>query len=283
MYLHYMKETSCFAKGTRVLTESGYKPVERVKHGDRLLTHAGVFRDIINIQTNRYSKTMCAVLINSGSEINCAEEHPFYVRTYNKNRRFSEPYWKPASDLTKHDYCGMIINTKSLTVNQLNSPDEWFMMGYFVCNGWLTGGDTIGLNITDIIILERISNVLGLNHQLDQHIYTICNAKWYGILTELCAIIPEWVHNAPAELLKTFMDGIGVRISDSPELTLHLERLNLKLANVVSAYIDGKYAWFPIEHTESYESDGELVYNFEVVIDNSYIVENRIVHNCQKP
>ena len=273
-----MKDT-CFAKGTRVLTNSGYKPVECVTHEDRLLTHTGVFRDIITIQTILYSNTMSTIKFINDTIINCTDEHPFYVRTYSKSRRFSEPYWKPAKDLTKHDYCGMVVNRRHLSVNNLNGADEWFLMGYFICNGWLGDDYTIELNITDTSIFERISRVLELDGDSHQHKYEIRNVKLYHILEELRDSIPEWVHNAPTELLEHFIDGIGLHVWDC----LGLERIHLKLENsaMTSAYIDGDYAWFPIEKIENYEVAGEPVYNFEVVIDNSYIVENRIVHNCQ--
>ena len=229
---------------------------------------------------------MNTIEFKNRTKINCTEEHPFYVRTYSKGRRFSEPYWKPARDLTKHDYCGMVINRRSLTINNLNEADEWFLMGYFVYNGWLGDNYTIGLNITDPTIFNRIARVLNLdddNHQWDRHKYTIRNPIWYGILTDLRDTIPEWVHNAPVELLEHFVDGIGVNVLDGLELSLHLERIYLKLENSEStmAYIDGDYAWFPIDNIDCYESAREPVYNFEVVIDNSYIIENRIVHNCQ--
>jgi hypothetical protein len=279
-------KSNCFVKGTRVLTNSGYKSIECVTNGDRLLTHTGVFREIINIQTNQYSGIMSDIHFINSTRANCAEEHPFYVRTYSKSRRFSEPYWKPAKDLTKHDYCGMVINRRSLAVDGLDSPSEWFLMGYFISNGWLLDDDiTIGLNITDSTILNRISKVSGLdlddvNHQYK---YTMRDTKWYGILEKLRDTIPEWIHNAPVELLEHFIDGVGVHVWDNLELSLHLERIYLKLDNnnSVSAYIDGDYAWFPIGSIDHYESNGEPVYNFEVVIDNSYIVENRVVHNCQ--
>ena len=273
-----MKDT-CFAKGTRILTNSGYKPVECVTHEDRLLTHTGVFRDIINIQTKLYSRTMSTIRFTNDTTINCTEEHPFYVRTYNKSRRFSDPYWKPANQLTKNDHCGMVVNRRHLSINNLSGPDEWFLMGYFIYNGWLSDDYAIGFNITDTSIFERISRVLDIDGDSHQYKYAIRNVKWYHILEKLRDSIPEWVHNAPTELLEHFIDGIGIDM----KISLDLERIHLKLDNiaVTSTYIDGDYAWFPIEKIENYEVTGESVYNFEVVIDNSYIVENRIVHNCQ--
>lgn len=180
----------------------------------------------------------------------------------------------------------MVINRRALAVDGLDSPSEWFLMGYFISNGWLLDDDiTIGLNITDTTIFKRIQKVsdLDLHDGSNQYKYIMRNTKWYGILEKLHDTIPEWIHNAPVELLEHFIDGVGVHVWDNLELSLHLERIYLKLDNnnSVSAYIDGDYAWFPIESIDHYESNGEPVYNFEIVIDNSYIVENRVVNNCQ--
>ena len=46
------------------------------------------------------------------------------------------------------------------------------------------------------------------------------------------------------------------------------------------AFYDGKYIWCPINNIEKIDYDG-LVYNMEVANDNSYTVNNIIVHNCQ--
>ena len=46
------------------------------------------------------------------------------------------------------------------------------------------------------------------------------------------------------------------------------------------AFYDGKYIWCPINSIEKIDYDG-LVYNMEVANDNSYTVNNIIVHNCQ--
>ena len=50
-----------------------------------------------------------------------------------------------------------------------------------------------------------------------------------------------------------------------------------------TSFIENNYAWFAPSSitTESKEKEMKYVYNFEVDIDNSYIVENTIVHNCQ--
>lgn len=48
-----------------------------------------------------------------------------------------------------------------------------------------------------------------------------------------------------------------------------------------SGFIKENYAWFPLSHIKISQTINMPVYNFEVENDNSYIVENTIVHNCQ--
>lgn len=44
---------------------------------------------------------------------------------------------------------------------------------------------------------------------------------------------------------------------------------------------ENEYTWEAPISFSTHEVENEVVYNFEVSIDNSYIVENTIVHNCQ--
>jgi DNA (cytosine-5)-methyltransferase 1 len=54
-----------------------------------------------------------------------------------------------------------------------------------------------------------------------------------------------------------------------------------KNMNATEYYTENEYTWeAPISFT-THEVEDEEVYNFEVANDNSYIVENTIVHNCQ--
>jgi hypothetical protein len=48
-----------------------------------------------------------------------------------------------------------------------------------------------------------------------------------------------------------------------------------------SSFIEGNYVWFKSSSITKRLVTDELVYNFEVESDNSYIVENTVVHNCQ--
>jgi DNA (cytosine-5)-methyltransferase 1 len=366
----------CFVAGTKVLTFNGYKNIEDVEISDKLLTHSGKFQNIVNLQNKIYNGKMYSFRIKyHPEEIHCTQEHPYYVRkrikTWNCERNtyditYNEPEWKHAKDITKDDLFGMVINEKAVVPNftyykpinkyckkqlyvELNKPEYWFFMGYFLGDGWVqntTKSDgrcrnTIFFAINnkdEEDIVDKIRLVLPIKDKK-------CNSGkckkfgcsdyvWHKLLQQFGKyahnkVIPEWVQDAPNEYIEQFIEGYRradgcVKNNGSISFTttsyniaFGLQRLYLKLgfifsvqktnrpkycyilgrkvnqcdtytisgfdrpkAHVNSSFIDNNYVWFTSTRI-SYSTYTEKVYNFEVENDNSYIVENTIVHNCQ--
>ena len=366
----------CFVEGTRVLTDNGYKKIEDVVLTDKLLTHSGEFRDIVNLQRKLYSRNLYEINVKyHGETIICTEEHPFYARKRlkrwnNKLRKyeysFDKPEWISADKLTGDHYLGMVINKRSVipefsfkrkvnaykTENikiRLDEPDMWFMMGYFVGDGWVE--DTrkkdgrlmhkirFAINNDDYeTVYSKIKNYLPITDKRcdsGEHCkkYGCNNLVWYNIFKMFGKyahgkMIPEWVQDAPVELIEEFLNGyltadgcirkgrLNKITTVSHNLAYGTQRLYLKLGKIFSihksvvpkkkvidgrtvnqrdfytisgypkleknsvGYIEDGYCWY--SHKLSIKSTTTIpVYNFEVDIDNSYIVENTIVHNCQ--
>lgn len=232
---------------------------------------------------------------------------------------YHEPIWKKASDLNKEDYYGMVINDKEIIPDSnilMDNVECWFMMGYFVANSNIQKdlfSFEVNDRINDILHKTMDKNQFKIN-ELGK---MVClNKSWYSLLTEfyqdsLHKCIPEWVHDAPLLLVEEFLKGYitgndptnkNGRCSIntiSYSLAYGLQRLFLKKRNVVSilkeenyysleetinesCFIDGNYAWMPAKSIVVEDVNKPiLVYNFEVENDNSYIVDNCIVHNCQ--
>ena len=355
----------CFIAGTRVLTNSGYMPIETITLEHRLLTHTGKFQPIVNLQQKTYDQTLYNIRIKYHPEMIVAtEEHPFYVRTQtrtweNTSRKYvtsyGEPQWKSAKTLTMNDYFGMVISDKAdipkITIRKqinksrvdivryvLDEPDQWFMMGYFIGDGWIEetakadGRSTHNIrfaihNEDKGTLLPRLQKVLPLTDKRcstgESTKYGCADVAWYTILKQFGKyahgkVIPEWVQDAPIALLQEFINGYHEASRDgktlrsatvSPNLALGLQRLYLKLGHIMSitkacasqsprrdtyeisgimnveraaaAFIDGNYVWMKPASIESQATEPVPVYNFEVAEDNSYIVDNTIVHNCQ--
>lgn len=272
----------CFVAGTKVLTKGGYKKIEDVVLEDTLLTHTGSFRGIVNLQKKVYSGDLFELDIkyHSGSIV-CTADHPFYVREKTQKSNYTEPTWKSAKDLTLNDHFGMVINSNELTpqfsfdkpVNKfrtdtvsikLDRPEYWFMMGYFVGDGWIqetTKADgrhcntiRFAINNTDEReIVDRIGRVLPITDKLCStglcKKFGCSDFTWFRILKQFGKyahgkLIPEWVQDAPAEYIQHFVDGY--RKADgcikkngstsfttvSPDLAFGLQRLYLKLGHI---------------------------------------------------
>ena len=243
----------CFVKDTLVLTNTGYKEIQTVQITDTLLTHTGTFQKIVNIQQKSYTGPMYDLKLKYHPEfISATEEHPFYVRKKVKkwnskenkyDTHYEAPEWKKVADLTMDHCVGMVINQKDIDP-PFHSPSD------------------------------------GSSEK-----------------------IPEWVHDAPIHLIKMYLKGYTNDVpfsTHSQHLAYDIQRLYLKLGILSevektddtyhihlhntddeSFFIEGQYAWYAPYMIASRLVEKEPVYNFEVETDNSYIVQNAIVHNCQ--
>ena len=142
---------ACFVKGQIVLTSTGYKEIQDVQIGDSVLSHDNEYHKVIDTlekESNNIYK-----IKTTGDPLLLTGDHLVYVVT-NTNagkpyRRFSEPYWKKASELTKNDFICSPINNKSVIPvfeetnkfykNQkinLEDPNFWWIIGRYFGDGW---------------------------------------------------------------------------------------------------------------------------------------------------
>ena len=301
----------CFVAGTRVMTQDGYKPIETVELTDRLLTHTGKFQSILNKQ----QKTGCVKVHSLEIQyhphaIKCTEEHPFYasrrIASWNNSIRryeyyYTDPKWITASQLTEEHYTGIPVDNQSIIPSStikyngiiIDNYDQWFMMGYYLGN-------------------SKTSDAI--NSKIKYRMCATDLCKDFGkYANEKC--IPEWVQTAPKECIEQFLLGYQTSKScikshniqyttDSDNIAYGIQRLYLKVGKLCSvtyhpmthrstykmrvllqrpsaSFIESSYAWFKVQSNTVLTTEPQTVYNFEVENDNSYCVENTIVHNCQ--
>ena len=141
------------------------------------------------------------------------------------------------------------------------------------------------------------------------------SVTWFNILKQFgrnskSKIIPEWIQDAPKYLISEFINGYNnnkLTHTSSNQLAYGFQRLYLKLGDIAkihkmnvderdiyqvsvdidkpkhadSSFIEGNYVWYAPFTITKRETTQTPVYNFEVETDNSYVVENICVHNCQ--
>ncbi|MBI3011727.1 MAG: SufD family Fe-S cluster assembly protein [Candidatus Omnitrophica bacterium] len=119
----------CFTKGALVTTNPDYKPIEQIKVGERVLTHAGQYRHVYRTQERPYSGPLYTVEMygDSTQRLEVTAEHPFlYVKREraNERNRHWDVQWGTPKDLKWRDYLAVPVNriTESVSSTKVTVP-----------------------------------------------------------------------------------------------------------------------------------------------------------------
>lgn len=117
----------CFVRGTYVLTEKGYIPIENVSVGDRVLTHKGRWKTVTSVMQRDNARIWNVNgfgILPTGT----TAEHPYYVT------RVSEPIeFKPVKGLNDSYYSTMVLPDEE--PNEY-SKEIWWIIGRYIADGW---------------------------------------------------------------------------------------------------------------------------------------------------
>ena len=246
-------ESPCFVEGTKIKTSNGYKNIENLNTSDLVLTHNNQYRQVIRTMSHEVDSVI--ELKNMGSlPIKTTFNHPFYIRKhigrkyflennkYKSIRKFTNPYWEQASNLTKGDYIGMPVNFKSIIPQwkDLDLSDEniWWIIGRYIGDGWLRlvkKGKNHGQSYHTLIccnkndneqqeIEERISKCFNYTKTEENttYRYDISLKSLYSYLEKFGKgakekHLIEDVYNLPVYLLKAFLEGYQSADGYSPK------------------------------------------------------------------
>lgn len=232
----------CFVANTKVLTIEGYKNIQDVVIGDLVLSHTGNWRKVLNV-----GGTIAPTRIIKGYgfvDIETTDEHPFYVKDI-LDDTFVAPSWSPAKDLDNNTLCSIV------TLPRNYSPanyDKWYEAGKLA---------TTSMSIPIEVLCNSIFNIQAF---LDGYF-------------EKCKLGDIILNNS---------------VEFSLTLQLLITTANKKQCNIISehgsinefGYFHDIYAWLPVK-SNIITNETKPVYNIEVEIDNSYTVNNIVVHNCK--
>ena len=184
----------CFTGDTLVLTDDGYKRIDEINIGDKVLTHTNQYKKVTNV-FNQGVKDIINVKGMAVHNIKTTENHKFLTRerhrVWNNDKRsydrlFHEPQWVEAKDLTKDHYLGLSINQNSELPSWdgytnswgtgygdrtyhtnfisplLENNDFWWLMGRYVADGWHRKHGGIVIAVPDVKLEEFENRVNGL-------------------------------------------------------------------------------------------------------------------------
>lgn len=192
----------CFAAGTLIELDKGYKKIEDIAVGDLVKTHTGQYKPVEALLPSNFTGEMAEIAtVGNYHKTYCTANHPFYTingKEFNKNYKqlyrkenpfwckldngrvkFNEcivpqPKWAPVSELEEGDFIGYPIRAIDYSLDM--SADEAYLLGLFLGDGNLIWGTNTGDNFATGITLslgtvEKATVIAKVTELCDLHEY----------------------------------------------------------------------------------------------------------------
>lgn len=145
----------CFVKGTLILTDKGFEPIENIVVGDKVLTHKGRFKEVT---TTMQKQSSTVVLKGNHFGIETTEDHPFYsaekfmrymgVGLSKQRELVHVGEWTPAKDMCRKFYATPnevpvieqpVPSKRNASAKDmpLQTGDFWYFVGRWLGDGWV--------------------------------------------------------------------------------------------------------------------------------------------------
>ena len=227
----FVWENVCFAKSTLISTQSGFKEIQDVVVGDKVLTKSGQYHEVE--QTFITKKQMTLKLQVCGAEtITVTPRHPFWVKQKEESKA-GLASWKCAEELRRGDW--IAYRTDGFGEKTIGKPFA-YAVGRWLADGSIVQRDSHhngsrGGQRYRIFISTGYKKFSLLKEELSKLPYRISENKmkhavnftfssdYFAKLIESCGKgalnkrLPEYVFQLPfeeqKELLRGYLDGDG--------------------------------------------------------------------------
>lgn len=284
----------CFPAGTLVLTSNGYKNIEDIEVGDKVITHTNQYKNVVLVM-EKYSKRILRISNYFSGDILVTEEHPFYARKEKEINKFDNPEWIKAKDLTNDYYLGIAINqneklpqTDHEISNLFKYKEFWWILGRYFSNGWNRSKDSITIYCEEKEIPEVCKKIkeLSLKYEiLKQDTYR----KIHIYFEDIMQFVEQFEENSfrkkltntildlPKEELKEFLNGfISDPSIDNSNLKFGTENVipivNSTLAYGLQQCVAKAYnipcEIMKLEDDEYFTKEGDYVLRFSIDKNN---------------
>lgn len=295
----------CFPMGTLVYTIDGYKPIEELSVGSFVLTHKGRYRKVTHTSVNM-TDALYTLSLRNGESLKTTERHPFYVK---ENDR-AEPKWVYAAEIQPGWFVATPLTQSEgipeIPLDLIFSKELCQFFAYYVRYGLPTTEDKVTLyNVgTDMSYILNCLNWLGVQHRVfddnvsveKQGLGTFCTEFGKDFSNRH---LTRYIMNLPLQYLRSFLSAF-LR-SEKPvqsrilayDISACIHNAYQRCCSVVACantyyvkdtvgvvFDTGAYLWREIDGVAKNECSCP-VYNLTVSDDNTYVVQNIAVHNCQ--
>lgn len=292
----------CFAAGTSVITDLGYKPIEEIKVGDCVLTHSNRYMPVTAVG-GEHNKEIYVIKAQGFLPTYCTNYHPFYI----KKTKESSPEKLQLKDIKKGFYVGSRINQENKNPLNLSNEICW-ILGRYVADGHIRHDKrkgrknsyqyqlilSIGNDKVDYLkskVTERhfscfphgksVHRVVFSSKELVEFIETYnfgCTAKDKNI--------PKFIIDLPKDKLESFFDGYmsgdGCVIDGKYQATTISKNLALSLCQIVQKlynvgcriYFDERPKATQIEGRIINQNDTYMIRFMKEDLKHSWFIDN---------
>lgn len=288
----------CFAKGTLVHAFDGLRPIETIREGDMVLGQSGEFRRATAAMVKHDAPTR-QLRIMGCPELTTTDEHPFLARrsvlVWNSlreahEREMSPATWVDAKDLHADHFVGLPIDREMDHSTSTLSDEQKSTSFWFAAGQWL-GHEIHAVDerrfISEFEADPAMRELPGYCFHLPK---ALQSALWHG-----------WISAQGAQNLPDAQEGT----TSSEKLALGMARIARNVFSTTPAirnqkalgenftwrlilstraspnfFCDGSFIWAKVRKNQT-TGKTETVHNIAVDVDESYVVEGALVHNCQ--
>lgn len=147
----------CFTEGTLILTDYGYKSIETLDVGDKILSAFGDrFNEVISISS--HDADVIDARVYGCLPFSVTPDHPFLaekrINKWHRNVGYCERGFHPLSELSPHDAVSM--PKSPVLYENILSYDDYWTLGYYVGDGYCSSGRyKICANDTKAVEVEK--------------------------------------------------------------------------------------------------------------------------------
>jgi len=315
--IHLQAEDRCILKGQPILTPNGWKPVEKIKKGDVVISSTGNPRKVLKTYS-RTHKGMVTELTIAG--------WPKPIKVTSDHRLSVQGQWKEALDIKPGDLIDMPKRENTKTRNYIRSnkstlkkvqltPNALFTFGYYIDNGFcrtripsggsisLVGSKTNALHPCKKWLLEMGAHVetnkQGIKANSPKLSQWLSNhfGRTYGKKK-----IPQWVFHLSRTQQQQFLDGLLANRRDSYQYTTTNKELASQVArlilmcghkpslnyNTATSYYQirlskgGQQSLSVLKVKHNFVGKTTQVYDLQVEKEHNFVVGLSVVHNCHR-
>jgi DNA polymerase I-like protein with 3'-5' exonuclease and polymerase domains len=267
----------CLKKGTKILTENGYKNIEDIKVGDQVVTHKKRLRTVTQLQRPT-AKKLYRIKTRSGKEFWATPDH-MMLKHFPSARGKADGYgWVRCDDLVVGDYL-TYHNTgwdSGSKLDKLNSEAEW-----------LSGDKYIPEYVFGLDKPSRLQVLAGLwngdgciNLTKKGRLIIRYSSKSRQLLKDIVRLLDSVGINATIYDFESRKNG-EVHVLGSACRDEFIKNVPTFKVNYAKNY-KPKKKWDCEEKIVSIEIEdvSETVYDFTVEEDHSFIANGLVSHNC---